>query len=248
MMEYCLFPIIFLERGHAIAVSVRNFKVAGIRGLLNSDEIVTIQTAVQVAMEYQMMGMEAQAELIYRSILSESPAYPDALHLLGVIFYQKGDVQTAIPYIELALQSNKSFEGFHNSLGVCYRTLGKNEEAEAQFKLAIALNPQYMSAVFNLGLTYQQMNRWDAAIAHYHQVNEYSKTHSEAVKPQVRLESKIRECDLIQGQQRVLEALECWEDGIELFPNDGVIRNEIGSMYARVSIFSYFIAHSYGFL
>lgn len=98
-------------------MSVRNFRVAGIRGLLNSDDVVTIQTAVQVAMEYQLLGMEAQAELIYRLILSESPAYPDALHLLGVIFYQKGDALAAVPYIERALQSNQSFEGFHNSLG-----------------------------------------------------------------------------------------------------------------------------------
>lgn len=105
------------ERNNAIAVSVRSFRVAGIRGLLNSDEVLTIQTAVRVAMEYQTRGLEAQAEQIYRSILSEAPEHADALHLLGVIFYQKGDAGSAVPYIERALQSNKSFEGFHNSLG-----------------------------------------------------------------------------------------------------------------------------------
>lgn len=105
------------ERNRAIAVSVRNFRVAGIRGLLNSDEVLSIRTAVQVAMEYQTRGLEAQAEQIYRSILSESPQHADALHLLGVIFYQKGDASSAVPYIERALQSNKTFEGFHNSLG-----------------------------------------------------------------------------------------------------------------------------------
>lgn len=105
------------ERSNAIAVSVRSFRVAGIRGLLNSDEVLTIQTAVRVAMEYQTRGLEAQAEQIYRSILSEAPQHADALHLLGVIFYQKGDANSAVPYIERALATNKSFEGFHNSLG-----------------------------------------------------------------------------------------------------------------------------------
>ena len=109
-----------VERGNAIAVSVRSFRVAGIRGLLNSDEVLTIQTAVRVAMEYQTRGLEAQAEQIYRSILSEAPEHADALHLLGVIFYQKGDAGSAVPYIERALQSNKSFEGFHNSLGAFF--------------------------------------------------------------------------------------------------------------------------------
>ena len=36
-----------------------------------------------MAVHYQASGMETQAEHIYRSILSEYPAYPDALHLLG---------------------------------------------------------------------------------------------------------------------------------------------------------------------
>jgi tetratricopeptide (TPR) repeat protein len=53
---------------------------------------------------------------------------------------------------------------------VCYRSLGRVLEAEYQFKLALALNPRFHSAVFNLGLTYQQLNRWDEAIAHYRAV------------------------------------------------------------------------------
>jgi hypothetical protein len=46
---------------------MRTFRVAGIKGLAeNPDDVVTIQTAVQVAMRYQTSGMEAQAESIYR--------------------------------------------------------------------------------------------------------------------------------------------------------------------------------------
>lgn len=56
--------------------------------------------------------------------------------------------------------------------GVCYRTLGRVQEAEHQFKLALALNPQYFSAVFNLGLTYQHLNRWDEAVAHFRRVTQ----------------------------------------------------------------------------
>ena len=44
--------IAFYERGNAIAVSVRSFRVAGIKGLLdNSEDVVTIQTAVQVSLK-----------------------------------------------------------------------------------------------------------------------------------------------------------------------------------------------------
>jgi len=57
------------------------------------------------------------------------------LHLLGVIYYQQGDAQKAIPYIEMALQGNKTYEGFHNSLGECYRTLGRIKDAQKQFQV-----------------------------------------------------------------------------------------------------------------
>ena len=49
-LQYAL-RIVFYERGNAIAVSVRNFRVGGIKGLLNSnpEEAVSILTAVQVS-------------------------------------------------------------------------------------------------------------------------------------------------------------------------------------------------------
>lgn len=63
---------------------------------------------------------------------------------------------------------------FYCTAGVCYRTLGRVQEAEHQFKLALALNPAYHSAVFNLGLTYQHLSRWGEAIAHFRRVTEVS--------------------------------------------------------------------------
>ena len=122
---------------------------------------------VQIAMQYQAKDMIAEAEKIYRNILSEYPSHPDALHLLGVIFYQKGDPVTAIPYIERALMGNKTDEAFHNSLGECYRISGRTEDAKKHFELALRINPQYISAVYNLGLTLQEQNDWDTAISMY---------------------------------------------------------------------------------
>ncbi len=94
--------------------------MGGIRGVpLHEDEMLTIKTAVQLAVQYQAQGMENQAASIYRRILDENPTYPDALHLLGVVYYQKGDAITAVHYVERALQTtgNFSFDGFHNTLG-----------------------------------------------------------------------------------------------------------------------------------
>ena len=107
---------------------------------------VTIQTAVQVALNYQTAKDFTQAEKIYRSVLSVDPLYPDALHLLGLVFHEQGATETAISYIEKALQGSSTFEAYHNSLGECYRVLGRIPEAEAQFNKALALNSNYLSS------------------------------------------------------------------------------------------------------
>ncbi len=180
--------IVFYERGKAIAMSVRSFRVAGIKGVFDDgstgapadDNPVTIQTALQVAVQHQTIGMHAQAEKIYRNILLEDPNHPYALHLLGIVFYQKGQASVAIPYIEQALSavtqsislvglnssssSMKDLDKFHNTLGECYRVLGRMEEAQKEFSLALSLNPGLYSAEFNMGLTLQQMNQWSQAI------------------------------------------------------------------------------------
>jgi tetratricopeptide (TPR) repeat protein len=69
-----------------------------------------------------------------------------------------------------------------SAAGVCYRTLGRVHEAEHQFKLALALNPAYHSAVFNLGLTYQHLNRWSEAIAHFRRVTEVCRMQTSALR------------------------------------------------------------------
>jgi len=256
--QYAL-RIVLYERGNAIAVSVRNFRVAGIavqKGVFafaesthdnneeeggrgeQQEELITIQTAVQVAMQMQSNGMEQQAEKIYRSVLAEAPAHPDALHLLGVIHYQKGEHATAIAYIEKALQSNNNYEGFHNSLGECYRILGRVDEAHTQFTLALALNPKYASAGFNLGLVLQMQSKWPEAIKQYRMVVQMQSQAKEEKEGQGQaalvLESKTRECDLTYALGLLEQAISCWEDGLALFPDSDLMHNELGNLYSQI--------------
>jgi hypothetical protein len=84
--------VVFLERGRMIAMSVRSFRVGGVVGVLveDSEQAVSIETAIQVGVKAQMEGDYEYAEKIYRTILFENPSHAQALHLLGVIFIQKG--------------------------------------------------------------------------------------------------------------------------------------------------------------
>jgi hypothetical protein len=85
--------VLFLERGKVIALSVRSFRVGGVVGVLAEDESrpVSIQTALQVALQLQVEGLHWRAEQIYQRVLSESPSNADALNNLGVHFHQRGE-------------------------------------------------------------------------------------------------------------------------------------------------------------
>lgn len=73
--------VAFYERGKAIAVSVRSFLCAGIQ-IEDAYAPVTIQNAVQLAVQYQNKKMTAEAERIYRKVLSENPRHQHGKNII----------------------------------------------------------------------------------------------------------------------------------------------------------------------
>lgn len=226
----------FLEHGHAIAVSVRTFRVAGIKAIPDSD-MVSIKTAVQVAVRLQMKGLEQQAEDIYRQILDENPDYPDALHLLGVVFYKRGDSTNALTYVEKAIQlkGNQSHE-IYNTLGLCYRTLGKLREAEHQFIIALTIDPNTIVTKFNLAMVYQQQGRLTDALLLYSNINQITHENTQLLHISTRIESKIRQCDILGITQAYESSLICWQEALNWFPDNAIIAHELANILSQVII------------
>ena len=61
------------------------------------------QDKLEKGLALHQTGKLAEAEDIYRDVLSADPANPDALHLLGLIFQQHGNFEQAIGHIEKAI-------------------------------------------------------------------------------------------------------------------------------------------------
>ena len=90
------------------------------------------------------------AEAVYRQVFEARPEYIDALHLLGVIYSQRGDHQTAERLIRQALAESPSADTYHNNLGKVFLELGRRPEAIASFQRAVELRPDYAEARANL--------------------------------------------------------------------------------------------------
>lgn len=211
-------------------------RVAGIRAAPYVREIMTIHSALQVAAQYALRGMENAAEEIYKSILAEAPLNPQALHNIGAMYYHKGDSVKATEFVERALQhrGNYSLTGYHNTLGICYKTLGRLDEAERQFRVAIEVDPTMVGAKYNLGLLLQSQKRWTEAIELYQVVMQQNPLENDKLPEEYIMDSAVRACDLLQAQQRYDDAIKCWQHGIQKYPHHYIFYEELGSALAQV--------------
>lgn len=120
-----------------------------------------------LALQQHQAGRLADAEGMYRHILSGNPRHIDALHLLGVLALQSGRPQKAVEWIEKAIAINDRVSGFHNNIAEAYRALGQIDKAEAHVERALALEPQFVEAHVNRGNLLRQRGRIDEAAGAY---------------------------------------------------------------------------------
>src|SRR3954464_8122613 len=94
---------------------------------------VTIQQAIDLALDHHRAGRLHQAEQLYRQVLAADPENAWALQLLGMIAYQVGNPTLAIQLIQRAIAIDPTPADFHNNLGEIFRNVGRLDEAEATF-------------------------------------------------------------------------------------------------------------------
>jgi tetratricopeptide (TPR) repeat protein len=118
------------------------------------------------AIVYQRAGQLPQAATIYQQILQSEPNNPDALHLLGLIAHQNGQLDAAVELISQAISINPSGPKYYN-LGLALQTQGRSDAAIDSYRRAIAINPDDAKAHSNLGVLLQAQGNLDDAIKSY---------------------------------------------------------------------------------
>src|SRR5207302_1729419 len=107
---------------------------------------------LSTALNYHQRGLLDQAARVYQALLTDDPAHADALHLLGVIALQKGDLPRSVELIGRALGFNPGAAAYHTNLAEAYRGLGQFEPAADCCRVALRLQPDFPEAANNLGL------------------------------------------------------------------------------------------------
>ena len=96
-------------------------------------------------------GRLEQAERGYRSILDAQDDHADALHLLGLVAYQRGQGKRAVSLIEQAIAAAPNNADFHFNLGKVHKLQGHPDLAIPCYERAHRLAPKNPGTLLNLG-------------------------------------------------------------------------------------------------
>jgi protein O-GlcNAc transferase len=128
---------------------------------------VDIQKAVNLAAEHLRADRLAEAEALFRQVLSERPDNADSLHLLGCTASKQGRSVEAVEWMRKAIAVDPRQSVFHNNLGLALLVLGKIDEAIQEFRIAISLRPDVLDSYNHLANSLCDLGRFDEAMSHY---------------------------------------------------------------------------------
>jgi protein O-GlcNAc transferase len=121
------------------------------------------------AVAHHQAGRLAEAERLYRQVVSANPNHVAALHRLGVVAHQLGRPD-APDLLARAVALKPDAAEAHNDLGVVLGARGRFAEAAAAFERAAALRPDYAEAHNNLAGALRRLGKTEQAVAHYERV------------------------------------------------------------------------------
>jgi tetratricopeptide (TPR) repeat protein len=181
---------------------------------------MTPQQQLESGLSLQRAGSLAEAEKVYRQILSHQPDHAEVLNLLGILECQRNRLPTAVELFRRAIASCPTNAIYHNNLGNALRNNWQLDEAIASFGQSIRLTPDYAAAYSNLGNALMDAGRLDEAIA--------------SVRQAIRLKPDYAEAyfnlgNALRGNGQFEEAIEAYRQAIRIKPDYAEAHNNLGT-------------------
>jgi len=192
-----------------------------------------------IAISNNILGNKEEA-LTYYTKLTEM--YPDTVGSwldLGIHHYNVQDFEKSIPSLKKAANLDPNNPEPITYLAQSYDFSQQRELAIESYSKAIDVNPEEKALPFNLGLLYIKIAN-DSTTSGELQKEYLNKSIANFGRV-VELDSEIKEAHQLKSTAEI--RLEKWEEGkatllkgLELFPNDADMWNNIGVCYARLNM------------
>lgn len=184
------------------------------------------QLALQQALAAHQQGQLAQAEPIYRHVLTLQPRHPDALHYFGVLLLQTGRTQAGADAIQQAITVNPHQPAPHLNLGNALALLGRHADALASYDRALQLEPRYADAHSNRAAALRELGRAEDAVA--------SADRAIALQPGL-AEAHCNRANALRDLSRLPQAVACYDHALSLAPQYADAQMNRGIALARLN-------------
>jgi protein O-GlcNAc transferase len=126
--------------------------------ILNKEDLFARAITAHTAANY------AEAEKLYRQVLQMDPNHAGACQNLGVLAFQVGRNDAAVPLLKRAIELQPNNASMWCNLGDTYTALRQGDEALAAYQKAVAVDPNMPTTYNNLGIVYSRLGRVADAI------------------------------------------------------------------------------------
>jgi tetratricopeptide (TPR) repeat protein len=179
-----------------------------------------IDQILPLALQHHQAGNLHLAEPIYRQILEVVPDHADSLHLLGLIFSQRGQYEAAIEHISRAITNDGKQAGYYINLGNAQSALGKLDDAVASFRRAVAIQPNLAEAHCSLGNALKHQGKLHEAVTCYCLALE--------LKPELAVAHSNLGA-VLRALGQLDNAIGCYERAVELLPELPEAHHNLGN-------------------
>ncbi|GLT62711.1 hypothetical protein SLA2020_353270 [Shorea laevis] len=178
---------------------------------------------------YSEMMQYDMALTCYEKAALERPMYAEAYCNMGVIYKNRGDLESAIACYERCLAVSPNFEIAKNNMAIALTDLGTKVKLEGDihqgveyYKKALYYNWHYADAMYNLGVAYGEMLKFDMAIVFYELAFHFNPHCAEA-------------CNnlgvIYKDRDNLDKAVECYQLALSIKPNFSQSLNNLGVVY-----------------
>ncbi|MQL80703.1 hypothetical protein Taro_013156 [Colocasia esculenta] len=178
---------------------------------------------------YSEMMQYDMALSCYEKAALERPMYAEAYCNMGVIYKNRGNLEVAIACYERCLAISPNFEIAKNNMAIALTDLGTKVKLEgdinqgiAYYKKALYYNWHYADAMYNLGVAYGEMLKFDMAIVFYELALHFNPHCAEA-------------CNnlgvIYKDRDNLDKAVECYQMALSIKPNFSQSLNNLGVVY-----------------
>jgi len=171
----------------------------------------------------------------------KKPSSPPQAQINSLIaLYAKGKIQEALNTSDVLTKDYPNESLLYNISGVCYKALGQLDAAVSHYERALAINPNYTDAHYNLAITFKAFGQLDAAVSSYERVLEINPDHSTAHN---NLANTLKELGQLDAAVSSYErALAIKPDYVDAHNNLGATLKDLGQLDAAVKSYKQALA------